>query len=61
MYYSLDENCPYLVDLPAPVHIREVINEMVSDIRRKHRAQTVTLADLREQIRDRRIYAGVRV
>ncbi len=61
MYYSLDENLPYMVDLSPPVHISQVIREIVNDIRRKHKAQRVTLDGLKQQIRERRIYATVTV
>lgn len=61
MYYSLSENHPYLVEMDPPVHVRDIVWGVVNDIRRKHKAQTVTLADLKRQIRERRICATVMV
>lgn len=55
MYYSLSKNDPYMVDLDPPVHVREVVQEVVMDIQRKYQTHGVTLAKLREQIRRRGI------
>lgn len=59
MYYSLSKKHPYLVEMDPPVHVKDLVQEVVSEIRRKHKAQSVTLDDLKRQIRERRIYAGV--
>lgn len=61
MLYALSENHPFLIEMDPPVHVKDLVWEVVNDIRRRHKANTVTLADLKSQIRERRLYAGVTV